>query len=75
MTVHIPEQADVWEFEARRYAVAEANTASEIREEIDAIVGFDEPAWTQTDSGPDHFSKHELALLLLALGGPQGVER
>lgn len=74
MSVTVPPKADEWDFEARRYALAEANTTRDIREEIDAIVGFDDPAWETTDSGAGHFSKHELAMLLLALGGPQEVD-
>ena len=74
MSVSLPPEADDWAFEARRYALAEANTTADIREEVDAIVGFRSPAWETTDSGPGYFSKHELAMLLLALGGPQEVD-
>jgi len=74
MSVSLPPEADDWQFEARRYALAESNTTADLRAEVDAIVGLDSPAWTTTDSGAGHFSKHELAMLLLALGGPQGVD-
>jgi len=75
MSVELPPAADDWEFEARRFAVSEANTAEDIRREIDAIVGVEEANWTTTGRKPVSFSKDELALVLLALGGPQEADR
>lgn len=74
MSVSLPPEADEWQFEAKRYAVSEANTAAEIRAEIDGILGDGEPRWGETGVDPGHFTKDELAMLLLALGGPQGVD-
>lgn len=71
MSVTLPPQADDWEFEARRFAISEANSAQEIREEIDAIVGLEGDC---DDSDAGWFAKDELAMLLLALGGPQEVD-
>jgi len=64
MSVYLPPKADEWEFEARRYALSEANRAVDLREEI----------WTTTGREPASFSKDELALVLLALGGPREVD-
>jgi len=74
MSVYMPPKADEWEFEARRYALAEANRLVDLREEIDAISGDDDPAWTASGRQPGSFSKDELALVLLALGGPREVD-
>jgi len=74
MSVYLPPKADEWEFEAKRYALSEANRAVDLREEIDAIIGNDDPTWTTTGREPASFSKDELALVLLALGGPREVD-
>ena len=71
MSVDVPPEADEWEFEARRFAISESNTAAEIREEIDDIVGLG-GGWKSNNAGA--FRKDELALVLLALGGPQEVD-
>ena len=74
MSVDVPPKADEWEFEARRFAISESNTAAEIREEIDDILGDSDPRWFEVGGDPGQFTKGELAMLLLALGGPQGVD-
>ena len=74
MSVTIPPKADDWQFEAKRFAVSEANTAAEIREEIDDILGDSDPRWVEIGGAPGAFTKEELAMLLLALGGPQEVD-
>ena len=74
MSVDVPPKADDWPFEAKRSAVSEANTAAEIREEIDDILGDSDPRWFEVGGDPGQFTKGELAMLLLALGGPQGVD-
>lgn len=71
MSVYLPPEADEWEFEAKRFALAEANRTADLREEIDAIIGAGDPNWTTTDNTAGFFSKDELALVLLALGGPR----
>ena len=71
MSVTIPPKADDWPFEAKRFAIAEANTVVEIREEIDGIVGLG-GHWKHDQAAT--FTKDELAMLLLALGGPQEVD-
>ena len=71
MSVDVPPKADEWEFEARRFAISESNTAAEIREEIDGIVGLG-GHWDRDQAST--FTKDELAMLLLALGGPQEVD-
>ena len=71
MSVDVPPEADEWEFEAKRFAISEANTAVEIREEIDGIVGLG-GHWDRDQAAT--FTKDELAMLLLALGGPQEVD-
>jgi hypothetical protein len=74
MSVELPAAADEWEFEARVYALIEANRAVDLREEIDAIAGIEDANWTTTGREPASFSKNELALVLLALGGPREVD-
>jgi len=74
MSVYLPPEADEWDFEARRFVLSEANRAGDIREEIDAIIGAEDPNWTTTDSSAGTFTKDELALVLLALGGPREVD-
>lgn len=74
MSVTLPAEADDWQFEAKRFAVSEANTAAEIRKEIDDILGDSDPRWFEMGGDPGRFTKEELAMLLLALGGPQGVD-
>jgi len=71
MSVYLPPEADEWDFEARRYALSEANRAVDLRKEIDAIIGDEDPTWTTTGREAGSFSKDELALVLLALGGPR----
>lgn len=68
----IPDGADDWPFEARAAAYAEKNTATDIRKEIDSIVGITDPSWSEEGDRSGWFTKYELVLLLLALGGPQG---
>ena len=75
MSVELPPAADDWEFSAKHYAISEANTAEDIRREIDAIVGIENPNWTMTGRTAGSFAKQELALVLLALGGPQEADR
>lgn len=75
MNVVVPEEAEEWPFEAKVAAISENNTIRDIREEIDGIVGFSDPAWrdyggNELSNGSD-FTKKELVELLLALGGPQ----
>jgi hypothetical protein len=68
---YLPDEAEEWPFEAKRSAVASANSAAEIREDIDTIVGL-RSEWAET--GALSFTKHEAAAILLALGGPNGGE-
>jgi hypothetical protein len=69
--VSIPDKAAEWPFEAKAATVAEVNNAADIRAEIDAIAGISDPAWQASDSQAGSFTKYELTLLMLALGGPQ----
>lgn len=71
MTVYVPEKAEDWPFEAKAFAISEANDAVEIRREIDSLAGIPEPNWDGDQKSAQFFSKSELTLLLLALGGPQ----
>jgi hypothetical protein len=70
--VYVPPRDDT-EFENQVDITTAANTRTELREEIDAIIGLGSPSWKETSAQSSHFNKEEMALLLLALGGPQGV--
>lgn len=71
MPVDIPDKAGEWPFEAKAAAICEVNTTTDVRSEIDAIAGIEDPNWQGNDSTANQFTKYELTLLLLALGGPQ----
>lgn len=66
----VPDEFEEWPFDARSFVLAEANTAIELREEINALAGL-AGAVDGSDSAAQ-FTKEELATLVMALGGPQG---
>jgi len=68
LNLTIPDEADEWPHEARAFVLAEANTAKELRQEIDSLAGMPNDA---DDDKAGAFTKDELAQLVLALGGPQ----
>lgn len=71
MTVSIPDEAEDWPFEAKAATVSKINGAADIREEIDTLAGISDPSWDDDTARANSFTKYELTLLLLALGGPQ----
>lgn len=71
MTVTVPDEADEWPFEAKAAAISEANDAADIRSEVDSIAGIPDPSWEGQSDRASAFTKYELTLILLALGGPQ----
>lgn len=71
MTVDDPGGDSDLPFEARAAMISEMNNAADIREEIDDIVGIDDPNWSGNRGQASSFTKRELTLVLLALGGPQ----
>lgn len=66
--IAVPDEFDDWPFDARRFVLAEANTAVELRDGINAIVGLSNDDYESDNAG--QFTKDELAALLMALGGP-----
>lgn len=68
LNLTIPDEADEWPHEARAFVLAEANTAADLRQEIDSLAGMTNDA---DDDKAAAFTKDELAQLVLALGGPQ----
>ena len=70
MSVTVPDEYEDWPFDARRFVLAEANTAVELREEVNAIVGLSNDEFESDQAGS--FTKDQLAAVLMALGGPQG---
>lgn len=66
----LPDDFGEWPFEARASTLAAATTGTELRTEIDNIVGM--PTGEYNDTDPFFFSKVEMAKIVLALGGPQG---
>lgn len=69
MSLTVPDEADEWPHDAKRFVLAEANSAIELREEIDGIVGLDARDYGNGSAG--QFTKEQLAAVVLALGGPQ----
>ena len=69
MSVDVPDEYEEFPFEAKRFVLAEANHAKEIRREIEAIVGL-EPEEIE-GRGASQFTKEQMAAILMALGGPQ----
>ena len=68
MNVEVPDEFDEWPFEARAFVLAEANTALDLRQEIDSLSGMEH------DSDSDkanQFTKEELSQIVMALVGPQ----
>jgi hypothetical protein len=63
----VPDEFDEWPFEARAFVLAEANSARALREEICDHTGL---SFDPEDETPDRFTKDQLAVLVMALGGP-----
>jgi hypothetical protein len=70
MSVTVPDEFESWPFEARRFVLAEANGADDLRRAVNDIVGL--PNDHQEDNAAS-FTKDELAAVLMALGGPEGA--
>lgn len=67
----VPDGWEDWPFEARAYVLAEANSTLDLRREIENTVGmdsFDE----DSDGSVGQFRKAQLAMIVMALGGPGG---
>jgi len=69
MSVDVPDEYQEFPFEAKRFVLAEANTAKDIRREIEAIVGLEAEDVSGRDAS--QFTKEQMAAILMALGGPQ----
>lgn len=69
--VDVPDDWRDWPFEARAYVLAEANTAEELRKEINSIVGMSNDF---EKNKALNLKKDEAAQILMALGGPNGLE-
>jgi len=68
LNLDVPEEYDDWPYDARAFVLAEANTAQELRQEIDSLAGMEhEP----DADAPQAFTTDELAQIVMALGGPQ----
>lgn len=70
--VDVPDRWEDWPFEARAYVLAEANSAVELRESINSIVGMPNDEF-ESDNALS-LTKSEAAQILMALGGPNGSE-
>lgn len=68
MNIDVPDEFDEWPFEARAFVLAEANTAADLRQEIDSLAGMEHDTEMDTHQ---RFTNEELAQLVMALGGPQ----
>ena len=69
--IDLPDDWQDWPFEARAYVLAEANTAEDLRKEINGIVGMSNDFETNKAL---NLKKDEAAQILMALGGPDGLE-
>ncbi|WP_114578553.1 hypothetical protein [Saliphagus sp. LR7] len=67
----VPDEWEDWPFDARAYVLAEANNAIDLRREIEDIVGM-EPIEEADNGKAGQFTKAQLAMILMALGGPGG---
>lgn len=69
MNLNIPDEYDDWPHDARRFVLAEANSAVALREEINSLAGLSSDEYKSDNAGA--FTKDQLAMLVIALGGPQ----
>jgi len=69
--VSVSDDASEWPFEAKAAAITETNTMDSVRRDVDDIVGIPDASWETHNKQSGSFTKYELALVLLALGGPQ----
>ena len=67
--VDVPDEYEAFPFEAKRFVLAEANTATDLRRAINNIVGL--PNEGLEADNASKVTKEELAAILMALGGPQ----
>jgi hypothetical protein len=65
----VPDEFDEWPHDARAFVLAEANGATDLREEINTLAGLSSDEYRSDNAGS--FTKEQLATLVLALGGPQ----
>ncbi|ELZ48952.1 hypothetical protein C464_06060 [Halorubrum coriense DSM 10284] len=68
MNLDVPDKYEDWPFEARAFVLAEANTAADLRQEIDSLAGMEHDPDAEAQQ---QFTNDELAQLVMALGGPQ----
>lgn len=66
----VPEEFNDWPHETRSFVLAEANTAKDLRREINALAGLSSEG--VENDGAGRFTKEQLATLVMALGGPNG---
>ncbi|PHQ39071.1 hypothetical protein DJ69_08105 [Halorubrum persicum] len=71
MNLDAPDEYEDWPFEARAFVLAEANTATDLRREIDSLAGLEHDTTMDTHQS---FTNDELAQLVMALGSPQESE-
>ena len=71
--VSAPEEYEEFPFEAKRFVLAEANTAVELRRAVNNIVGLSNEGLESGNASK--LTKEELAAILMALGGPQDGDR
>ncbi|WP_135302619.1 hypothetical protein [Haloarcula amylovorans] len=70
--LEIPNEFEEWPHGARSFTLAEANTAKDLRREINSLAGLSSDDVTHDKAG--QFTKEQLATLVMALGGPNGGE-
>ena len=71
LNLTVPNSYEEWPHDARAFVLAEANTAEDLRREIDSLAGMT----YDSDDNPSGFTKDELAQIVMALGGPQEDDR
>ena len=66
LNLDVPDEYDEWPHDARAFVLAEANTAQELRQEIDSLAGMEHKS---DADAPQAFTTDELAQIVMALGG------
>lgn len=71
MSLDYPSAYDKLEYDERVEVISAMNSNAELRTEIDDIVGLDHDWYSGQAS---HFTSDDMAALVIALGGPRGID-
>jgi len=74
VSLTVLDEFDEWPFGARRFVLAEANGAVELRREIFDIVGIENDVEDNSTGSALQLTKDEAAAIVMALGGPRDAD-